>query len=132
QQFAHPFGKIGGEWELASGIGRHFRILVIGAGDIDLVFDQRLIAHHFAGKHKGVADDEAFNEIFLDLAENPAAAADHAGVAASAAARAHQLYLQHRLFDDGADIEAIALPHARIGDAPFALLVLLDARKTFI
>ena len=50
----------------------------------------------------------------------------------AAAARAHQPHLQHRLLDDGADIEAIALPHPRIGDAPAAILVLLDAREPFV
>ena len=54
-------------------------------------------------------------------------------VAASpAAARAHQPDLEHGFFDDGADVEAIALPHARIGDAPAPLLVLPDARETFV
>ena len=48
------------------------------------------------------------------------------------AARAHQPHLQHRLLDDGADIEAIALPHPWIGDAPAAVLVLLDAREALI
>ena len=36
------------------------------------------------------------------------------------------------LLDDGADVEAVALPHLRIGDAPAPLLVLLDARKAFV
>ncbi len=48
------------------------------------------------------------------------------------AARAHQPHLQHRLLDDGADVEAIALPHPRIGDAPAPGLVLLDAREALV
>ena len=69
---------------------------------------------------------------FLDLAEHAPAAAERAGRARTAAARAHQPHFQHGLFDDGADVEAIALPHPRIGDAPAALLVLLDAREALV
>ena len=48
------------------------------------------------------------------------------------AAPAHQPDLEHGFFNDGADVEAIALPYPRIGDAPAALLVLFDARETFV
>src|SRR6185437_2651159 len=100
--------------------------------DIDLVFHQRLVTHHLAAEYEGVADHQTLDEIFLDLAQHAAAARDRAGRARSAAARAHQLHLQHRLLDDGADIEPIALAYARIGDAPAALVVLLDAREALI
>ena len=133
EQFAHPFGEIGRERKLAAHIGRHFRVLVVGARDIDLVFRKRFVAHHLAAKDKGVADHQALDEIFLDLAEHPAAAPERAGRSRiPRAARAHQTHLQHRLLDDGADIEAIALPHPRIGDAPAAGLVLLDAREALV
>ena len=97
-----------------------------------MVLDQRLVAHDLAAEHKSVAGDQSLDKIFLDLAQHPAAAADHAGGAGAAAAPAHQLYLQHRLFDDGADIETIALPYLWIGDAPAALLVLLDAGEALV
>ena len=72
-------------------------------------------------------------KVFLDLAEHSAAAPERAGRARSAAAaRAHQPDFQHGVLDDGADIEAVALPHPRIGDAPAAVLVLLDAREALI
>src|SRR6185312_12594069 len=70
--------------------------------------------------------------IFLDLPQHAAAAGDRAGRTRARSARAHQTDLQHRLLDDGADIEAIALPHLRIGDTPAPLLVLPDARETLI
>ena len=69
---------------------------------------------------------------FLDLAQHAAAAPERAGRSGTAAARAHQAHLQHGVLDDGADVEAIALPHPRIGDAPAPLLVLLDARETLV
>src|SRR4029453_4096754 len=112
------FSQIGRERKLAAHVGRHFGVLVVGAGDIDLVLDQRLVAHDLAAEHKGVAGDQPLDEIFLDLAQRPAAAAAHAGGAGAPAATAHQLYLQHGLFDDGADVETIALPYLWIGDAP--------------
>ena len=111
EQFPHAFGQIGRQRKLAAHVGRHFGIPVVGAGDIDLIFGERLVTHHLAAEHKGVADHQPLDEIFLDLAEHPAAAADDAGGTGTAAARAHQAHLQHRLFDDGADIETIALPH---------------------
>ena len=79
EQVAHAFGKIGRERKLAAHIGRHLRALVIGARDIDLIFHQRLVAHDLAAEHEGIAGDEAFDEIFLDLAEHAAAARNRAG-----------------------------------------------------
>ena len=40
--------------------------------------------------------------------------------------------VEYIVLDDGTDIEPIALPHPRIGDAPTAAAVLLDARETLI
>ena len=132
EQFAHPFGEIGRERKFAAHIGRHASVLVMGARDIDLVLDQRLVAHHLAAEHEGVVDQQPLDEGFLDLAEQPAAAPDRAGRAAAATARAHQPHFQHGVFDDGADIQPIALPHFRIGDAPAALLVLPDAGEALV
>ena len=82
----------------------------------------RFVFEDLAGEHESVARHHGLDEIFLDLAEQPAAARDHLD-----AARAHQADFQHVGFDDGADIEAIALRHARVGDAPAAVFVLADA-----
>src|SRR5205814_5741951 len=91
-----------------------------------------LVAHDLAAEHKGVAGDQPLDKVFLDLAEHPATAADHASGPGATAASAHQLDLEHGFFDDGADVEAVALPHPRIGDTPAAQLVLLDAREALI
>src|SRR4026207_2540056 len=53
-------------------------------------------------------------------AEIPSAARD----ARAAAARAHQPHLDHVGFDDGADVHAVALRHARMRDAPAAIRAL--------
>src|SRR5262249_21361326 len=90
------------------------------------------VAHDFAAEYKSVAGHESLDEIFLDLAKHPPPARDGTRGARTAGARTHQLHLQHRFFNDGADIEAVALPHTRIGDAPAALFVLLDGRKALI
>ena len=79
EQVAHPFGEIGRERKLAAHIGRHFCVGVIGAGDIDLVFRKLLITHHLAAEHKGIADHQPLDKVFLDLAEHPAAAPHRTG-----------------------------------------------------
>ena len=132
EQPPHPVGEIGGERELAAHIGRHPRILIMSARDIDLILGHRLVAHHFAAEHESVARHHRLDKSLFDFAEQPAAAADCAGGAAGCAARAHQPHFQHGVFDDGADIEPVALPHFGIGDPPAALLILLDARKALI
>ena len=71
----------------------------------------------FTGEDEGVADAEHLDKIFLHLAEQPSAARDES----AAPARAHQPHLEHVGFDDGADIHAVALRHARMGDAPAAV-----------
>ena len=47
-------------------------------------------------------------------------------------ARAHQPHLQHVGLDDGADIHAVALRDARMGDAPAAVLALPDLGEALI
>ena len=81
QDAAHAVGEIGRERELAALIGRHLGIVGVGARDVDLVLDQRLVFQDFAGEHEGVARRQRLDEILLDLAEHAAAARDRAGVA---------------------------------------------------
>ena len=50
----------------------------------------------------------------------------------AAGARAHQPHFQHVGFDDGADIHAVALRHARMRDAPAAVLALPDLGEALI
>ena len=118
EQAAHPVGQIGRERKLAALVGRHLGIGPAGARYVDFVFGQRLVAQDFAGEHEGVARHHGLDEILLDLAEQLAAARDRARIAGTAAARPHEADLDHVGFHDGADVEAVALRHARIGDAP--------------
>ena len=120
-------GEIGRERKLAALIGRHFGIFRGRARDVDLVLDQGLVFENLAGEHEGVARHHGLDEIFLDLAEQPAAARNHLR-----RARAHQPHLQHVGLDDGADIEPVALRHVGIGDAPAAVLALADAGEALI
>ena len=78
EQFSDALGKIGRERKFAAHIGRHFCIFIVGARNVNLVFNQRFVTHHLAAEHKGVAEHEAFDEGFLDLAEHLAAARDRA------------------------------------------------------
>ena len=105
------------------------RVLRRRARDIDLVLDQRLVAQDLAGEHEGVARRQRLDEIFLDLAEQAAAARRSTGLER---ARAHQPHLEHVGLDDGADIHAVALRDLRIGDAPAAVLVLPDLGEALI
>ena len=73
-------------------------------------------------------DRQHLDEIFLDLAEHPPAARN----CGAAAARAHQPHLEHVGLDDGADIHAVSLRHARMGDAPAAVLALADFGEALI
>ena len=82
---------------------------------------------NFAGEHEGVAGHHGLDEIFLDFAEQPAAARNH-----FRSARAHQAHFEHIGFDDGADIEPVALRDPRIGDAPAAVLALADAGEALV
>ena len=136
QQSAHARGEIGRERKLAARVGRHLGVGIVGARDIDLILDQRLVAHDLAAEHEGVAGHQSLDEILLDLAEQPPAARDGAGRTAATnfatLARAHQPHLQHRFLDDGADIEPITLPHLRIGDAPAAFFVLPDTCEPLV
>src|SRR6185312_12063880 len=108
-------GQIGRKRKLAAHVGRHLGVLVVGAGNVDYVFRQRLVAHDFAAEHKSIAEHEALDEGFLDLAQHPTAARDHAGRAFADNARTHQADLQHGVLDNGADVETIALPYLWIG-----------------
>ena len=124
---AHALGEISRQRKFAAFVSRHFRVFGRRPRDIDFVFDDSLVLQNFAGEHEGVARHHGLDEIFLDLAEQPAAARNHFGNA-----RAHQTNFQHIGFDDGADIEPVALRHPRVGDAPAAVLALADAGKTLI
>ena len=124
---AHPSGEIGRERKLAAFIGRHFGILRGGARDVNLVLDQRLVFENLAGEDESVARHHGLDEIFLDLAEQPAAARNYLR-----GARAHQTHFQHVGFDDGADIDPVALRHVGIGDAPAPVLALADAGEAVI
>ena len=53
-------------------------------------------------------------------------------IACRQASRAHQAHLEHVGLDDGADIHAVALRHARMGDAPAAGLVLPDLGEALV
>src|ERR1700748_1939427 len=97
-----------------------------------MVFGKGLITHDFAAEHQSVADREPLDEIFLDFAEHAAAPRDRAGRPSTAGARTHQAHLEHRLFDDGADIEAIALTDFRGGDAPTTVFILFDAGEALV
>ena len=76
EQQAHALGEIGRERKLAAAIGRHLGVGVVGARDVDLVLDQRLVAHDLAAEHEGVADRQPLDEILLDLAEHSSAAGE--------------------------------------------------------
>ena len=132
QHAAHPVGEIGRERKLAAVVGRHLRVFGVGARDIDLVLDQRLVFQDFAGEHESVAGHQRLDEILLDLAEHAAAARDRPGVTGAAGARAHQAHLEHVGLDDGADIHPVALRHHRIGDAPAAVLGLPDLGEALV
>ena len=54
------------------------------------------------------------------------------GIDGAAGARAHQPHFQHVGFDDGADIHAVALRDARMGDAPAAVLALPDFGEALV
>ena len=124
---AHALGEISRQRKFAAFVSRHLRIFRRRARDIDFVFDDRLVLQNFAGEHEGVAGHHGLDEIFLDLAEEPAAARNH-----FRNARAHQAHFQHIGFDDGADIEPVALRDPRIGDAPAAVLALADAGEALV
>src|SRR3954464_1164673 len=102
------------------------------AGDVDLVLDQRFVADHLAAEYKSVADHQSLDESLFDFAEHSPAARQRPGRSRAAAARTHQAHFQHGIFDDGADVETVALPHARISDPPAPLAVPLDAGKTLV
>src|SRR5205814_2147618 len=118
EQFADPLGEVSRKRKFASHIGWYLRVLVVGARDIDVVFRERFVAHDVAAKDKRVADHESLDKSYFDLAEHAAAAPQGAGRSRTAAPGTHQAHLEHGVFDNGADVEPIALPHPRIGDAP--------------
>ena len=127
EDVAHAIGQIGRERKLAAVVGRHLRIGIVRARDVDLVLDDRLVLQHLAGEHEGVARRHGLDEIFLDLAEHAPAARNHLR-----GARAHQPHLQHVGFHDGADIHAVHLRDARMRDAPGAVLGLLDLGEALV
>src|SRR5262249_59370152 len=118
----HAGGEISRERKLAALIGRHFGVASVRARDIGLVFDQRLVSENFAGKNKRVADLQRFDEIFLNLAEEPPAA----GNKLAAAAGTHQPHFDHIRLNYGADVLSVALGNARMRNAPTAILALPD------
>src|SRR5205814_976358 len=66
EQFADPLGEVSRKRKLASHVGWHLRVLVVGARDIDVVFRERFVAHDLAGKHKRVADHQSLDKSFFD------------------------------------------------------------------
>ncbi len=100
---------IGGDLGVGGKAARH----------IGLVVAHGLEGDDLAAEKEGVALGELGEEIFLHLAEHAPAPADRAGDGATLlAAPAHQAHLDHRLLDDGADIEPILLGDVGVGDAP--------------
>ncbi len=81
---------------------------------------------YLAGKQKIVTRPQGLGEILLDLAEHRAAAPGHA------AALAHIAHIELRHLDDGADIEAVLLGDARMGDAPQPFFRAADAGVAFV
>jgi hypothetical protein len=100
-----------------------------GARDVDLVLHQRLVAHHLAAEDEGVAGTRPsmkYSSIWPSIRPPRADGTRRAG---RLNAPAHQPHLQHRLFDDGADVEPVAAA-ATFGLATrHGPLVLLDAAK---
>ena len=124
---AHAGGEISRERKFAAVIGRHLGVFGGRARDIDLVLDQGLVFEDFPGEHESVARHHGLDEIFLDLAEEPAAARNHLR-----RPRAHEANLQHVGLDDGADIEPVTLRHIGVRDAPAAVLALPDAGEALV
>ena len=87
------------------------RLRVLAARDIGRVFVDALETQHIAGEDEGVAGRKLLDEIFLELAE-------HAPAAAGRPAFGLQADIDHRVFDDDADIEAVLLRDLGMGDAP--------------
>ena len=67
------------------------------------------------------------DEIFLDLAKEPAAARNYLG-----GARTDQPHLQHVGLDDGANVHPVALRHIGMRNAPAAVLALANPGKAVI
>ena len=86
-----------------------------------------LEAQDEAGEEEGVARRQRLDEIFLDAAEHTAAAPGKAG-----AAIARDADVEERRLDDGADVEAILLGDARVGDAPKAVRPKADLGEALI
>ena len=124
---AHAFGQISRQRKFAAFVSWHLRVFRCRARHINFVFDDCLVLQNFAGEHEGVARHHGLDKIFLDLAEKAAAARNH-----FRNARAHQTNFEHIGFDDGADIEPVALRHPRVGDAPAAVLALTDAGEALV
>jgi hypothetical protein len=76
-----------------------------------------LEAQHEPGEEESVADGQRLDEAFLDLAED-ASAASGEGVAAVAG----DADVEVRRLDDRADVQAILLGDAWLGDPPQAVL----------
>ena len=118
QHGPHPFRQVGRERQAAAHVGRHLRVLAArGAGDLDPGFAQTLEAQQFAGENEGLAGYQAVDEVFLDLAQNPAAL---------------ELHLDGRRLDDGADIHAVAPQVRQRGDPVAALLVAGEAAVALV
>ena len=124
----HHFGEIGGQRKLAAGIGRHAGILAVGAGDIGFVFADALEGEHGAGELKRVALYQLLQKVFLHLAKHPAAAA----TPGHCATPLDQPHIEHRRFDDGADIQPVLLGNSWMGNRPQPVLALPDAGVALI
>ena len=116
EQRADAIGEERRDRELAAGIDRNLRRVVGGAGGDHLVLVDALEAEDQPGEEERVARRQRLDEAFLDLAED---AACPPGEARAAVAR--DADVEERRLDDGADVQAVLLGDARVGDAPEAV-----------
>ena len=124
---AHARGKISRERKFPALVGRDLRILGGGARNVNLVLDQSFVFENLAGENKSVARHHGLDEILFDLAQQPSAARNDLR-----GARADEADFQHVGFDDGADVEPVALRDVGVGDAPAPILAFADPGKAVI
>ena len=132
QQVPHTRRQMRRERKFAAGIGGHLWRVAAGAADNRLTLDNAAQAQDLAAKQECIARRQRFQKIFLDFAQNPAAAPDHAGIGAGRHRAALQPDLQQVGFDNRANVHAIVLGDFWIGDAPQAIGALPDFGKTII
>ena len=127
QKLSHTLGEMGRERELATHVGRDLGVGGVGARDIGLGLEHPLISDDLGTKDEGIAAHQLVDEILFEFAQHAAVAADRTGGGTGLEAPAlHQPDLDHRVLDDGADIEPVLLGDVGIGDAPLAVGGLLE------